>query len=147
MFRAGSCYSLSVALCSSSARRPASLLLCYNSSVVDTCLSPSLLVSNAPNLHNFHSEPPPPGNRKFDGIIIYLFAKGSLSVCQHYIWQLNISGTLSYYPRGFAAMFWMRYWIDSIKWVPCALGSLSERLQSSCFPSEGQLRSRVMTDP
>lgn len=145
MLRARSYYSLSVVLCSSNARRPASLLLCYNSSVVDTCLSPSLLVSNAQNLHNYHSDSPP-SNRKFDVIIIYLFAKGSLSVCQHYIWQLNISGTLSYYQCGFAAMFWMRYWNDSIKWVPCALGSLSERLQNSCFPSEGRLRSWVMTD-
>lgn len=75
MFRAISHYLQSMVLCGSNALRPASLLLCYNGSIADTCLSSSLMVSNTQSLHNFHSDLPP-SNRKLDVIIIYLFAKG-----------------------------------------------------------------------
>lgn len=137
-----------VVLCGSNALRPASLLRCYSGSVVDTGLSLCLIVSNTQSTQlpfSLTSE-----QQEMGCIIIYLLALlVRITVCMaalYYIWQLNISGTLLCYQCDFAKMIWMCYWNNSIKWVACALDSLSERLLNSCLPREGQLRSWVMTD-
>lgn len=154
MFSARSYYPWPAVLCRRDALGPglfASLLQQFSGRHLSVIRRGPLKTTRS--LHDAHSGRLP-DNRNLDAVIIRLFAQGSSSAC----WRLIFLESSPQPPPLFflflilqlwflSLVFWTRYWNVSIRWVPGALQSLSERLRSSCcWPSEGRPRSCVRAD-